>query len=274
MQDQGPTRGSATTDACDLGREAGPQDAPPPQGGHSMILKKRILIIEDDTGTAEALGEKITAAGYQAIVRHTAQEGFAAFRHESPALVVLDIKLPDGDGIEICRQIRRESRTPILMLTAMAEETDRIVGLEQGADDYVVKPFSPKEVISRIKAILRRVDGPTQLEPEPEPALYTAAGIELNVARCEVRVDGSPVRLSPTEFKILARLMQDAGRVVSRDDLVQTIWGYDGFSSNLLEIHVGKIRRKIETDPRRPLRLITVRAFGYKIPLGSITESK
>jgi DNA-binding response OmpR family regulator len=239
-----------------------------------LTLKKRILIIEDDTGTADALREKISAAGYQAIVRHTAQEGWAAFRQEGPALVVLDIKLPDGDGIDLCRQIRRDSRTPIIMLTAMAEETDRIVGLEQGADDYVVKPFSPKEVISRIKAILRRVDGPAPPNVELEPAVYAAAGIELNVARCEVWVDGSPVRLSPTEFKILARLMQEAGRVVSRDDLVQTIWGYDGFSSNLLEIHVGKIRRKIEVDPRRPRRLVTVRAFGYKIAVASTPGSK
>jgi len=233
-----------------------------------VTLKKRILIIEDDTGTAEALQAKINAAGYQALVRHTAQEGWQAFCQENPTLVVLDIKLPDGDGLAICQQIRRESRTPIIMLTAMAKESDRIVGLEQGADDYVVKPFSPKEVISRIKAILRRVEGPSHAVLEPDAAQYSAGGIDLNVARCEVRVDGSPVRLSPTEFKILARLMQDAGRVVSRVDLVQTIWGYDGFSANLLEIHVGKIRRKIEVDPRRPRRLVTVRAFGYKIAVG------
>lgn len=231
-----------------------------------MVAKKSILVIEDDVGTAEALREKISAAGYEVLVRHTAEDGYQAYCQHDPALVVLDLKLPDGNGIDVCRRIRRNARTPILMLTALAEETDRIVGLEQGADDYVVKPFSPKEVISRIKAILRRVNSP-QIAPAEAttPEVYRAAGIELNAARFEVRVEGELVRLSPTEFRILLRLMQDAGRVVSRDDLVQTIWGYDGFSANLLEIHIGKIRRKIEVDPRRPQRLVTVRAFGYKV---------
>lgn len=231
-----------------------------------MMAKKTILVIEDDVGTADALREKISAAGYEVIVRHTAEEGYQAHCQHDPSLVVLDLKLPDGNGIDVCRRIRRTSRTPIIMLTALVEETDRIVGLEQGADDYVVKPFSPKEVISRIKAILRRVAGPLPPPAEPvTPEVYTSAGIELNASRFEVRVEGALVRLSPTEFRILARLMQEAGRVVSREDLVRSIWGYDGFSSNLLEIHVGKIRRKIEVDPRRPRRLVTVRAFGYKV---------
>ena len=189
-----------------------------------MMAKKTILVIEDDVGTADALREKISAAGYEVIVRHTAEEGYQAHCQHDPSLVVLDLKLPDGNGIDVCRRIRRTSRTPIIMLTALAEETDRIVGLEQGADDYVVKPFSPKEVISRIKAILRRVAGPLPPPAEPvTPEVYTSAGIELNASRFEMRMKGALVRLSPTEFRILARLMQEAERVVSREDLMRSI---------------------------------------------------
>lgn len=228
-----------------------------------------ILIIEDDPGTAEAIVEKITSAGFRAIIKYTGAEGIMAFRDQAPDLIVLDLMLPDVDGIDICRAIRQESATPIIMLTAKAEEVDRIVGLEIGADDYMTKPFSPKELVSRIKAVLRR----TTVRPVVNDAtLFRAAGIELDDARHEVTVDGKPVNLTPTQYKLLALLMRNAGQVVSRDTLTTELWGYEGFSTNLLEVHIGHLRRKIEDNPRKPRRLITVRSFGYKIT-DSVSDS-
>jgi len=181
---------------------------------------------------------------------------------------VLDLQLPDMDGLDICRMIRQETMaTPIIILTARAEEADRIVGLELGADDYVSKPFSPKEVLSRIRSILRRVSAREGTLPalQIEPLIYRASGITLDDARHEVLLEGRSVRLSPTEYKLLSMLMRQAGNVVSREKLVDELWGYDGFSANLLEIHVGKLRRKLEENPRRPRRILTVRSFGYKV---------
>ena len=195
-------------------------------------------------------------------------EGLVALRQEQPDLVVLDLNLPDMDGLDICRQIRQETDgAPIIILTARVDEADRIVGLELGADDYVVKPFSPKEVISRMRAILRRLASrdTTPTAEEQEPVIFRAAGISLDEARHEVLLEGKLVRLSPTEYKLLCLLMHQAGNVVAREKIVDEIWGYDGFSANLLEIHIGKLRRKLEDNPRRPRRILTVRSFGYKI---------
>lgn len=229
---------------------------------------KKILIIEDDPAAAEAVLEKVRSAGFSGIVTHTSAEGLRAFHEQQPDLIVLDLMLPDGDGIELCRTIRKQSQVPIIMLTARAEETDRIMGLEIGADDYVTKPFSPKELVSRIKAVLRRSDLPhLPLPPSSthQGLIYTAGDIRLDAARREVTINGKPVRLTPTEYAILHILIQNAGQVVSRDTLINTIWQYNGFSANLLEIHIGNLRRKIEENPRYPRRLITLRSFGYKI---------
>ena len=223
---------------------------------------EKILVIEDDVGTAEAVLAKLNSAGFTCIVKHTQAEGLEAFREQEPDLVVLDLILPDGDGLDACRTLRQESQIPIVLLTARGEEADRIIGLESGADDYVTKPFSPKELISRIRAVLRRS---TQQPADAQQHIYRAAGISLDESRHEISVDGQLVKFTPTEYRILAILLRSAGQVVSRDVLTKMIWGYEGFSSNLLEIHVGNIRRKIEANPRKPRRLITVRSFGYKL---------
>lgn len=225
--------------------------------------RAHILIIEDDAGTAEAVMEKVTYAGFSGTVRHTGAEGLVAFREHTPDLVVLDLNLPDADGVDICRAIGHESQVPVIMLTARAEEVDRVIGLETGADDYVTKPFSPKELVSRIRAILRRTS--VKSERSGQRTVHRAAGIELDEARHEVTVDGRPIKLTPTEYRILLLLLQNAGHVVSRETLTESVWSYDGFSPNLLEIHIGNIRRKLEDNPRRPQRLVTIRSFGYKI---------
>lgn len=221
-----------------------------------------ILIIEDDPGTAEAVAEKVTSAGYEPVVAHTAADGLAAFEALKPTLIVLDLMLPDGDGLDICRAIRRSSTVPLIMLTAKTEEVDRIIGLEIGADDYVLKPFSPKELISRIRAVLRRLGN---VALNDAGAVYEAAGIVLNELRHEVTLNGQPLQLTPIEYKLMVVLMKNAGQVVERQVLTEAVWGYEGYSPNLLEIHIGNLRRKIEEHPRHPRRLITVRAFGYKL---------
>lgn len=225
----------------------------------------KILIIEDDPATAEAVVEKLSSGGLEAFVAPTGTEGLTLFEERQPDLIVLDLMLPDADGIEICRTIRQKSQVPIIMLTAKAEEVDRIVGLEIGADDYITKPFSPKELLARVRAVLRRMPRVTATEQKETARVYRAAGIELDEDRHEVTVEGEVVRLTPTEYNILALLMRNAGHVVSRETLIEEIWGYDGFSPNLIEIHIGNLRRKIEKNPRHPTRLLTVRSFGYKI---------
>jgi len=223
---------------------------------------QQILIIEDVLATAEAVYEKLTAVGYRAHTEHSGGRGIEAFKRLTPDLVVLDLMLPDADGVDICRAIRQTSTVPIIMLTAKAEEIDRIIGLEIGADDYVTKPFSPKELVSRIRAVLRRATDPVE---KSEPTVYHAADLELDEVRHEVTLRGEFVLLTPTEYKILSLLMRYAGQIVARDTLTDAIWGYDGYSPNLLEIHIGNLRRKLEDDPRQPKRLLTVRSFGYKI---------
>lgn len=237
---------------------------------------KKILIIEDDADVAEAVYEKLTTAGYRVLIAYTGNTGLEMYAREKPDLVVLDLRLPDVDGLDVCRALRKADPggevsafpTPIIMLTARAEESDRIIGLEIGADDYVPKPFSPKELECRVKAVLRRA-GPRPKSPERK--VWRAAGIELDEGRHSVRLrtkrcpEGEEVKLTAIEYQILSALMRKAGQVVSKQELLDLVWGYDGFSPNLLQIHIGHIRAKIEENPRRPRRLLTVRSFGYKI---------
>jgi DNA-binding response OmpR family regulator len=229
------------------------------EGGGTVA---RILIIEDDPGAAEAVAEKVASAGLEPIIAHTAAEGRVALETQKPRLVVLDLMLPDGDGLDVCREIRRSSNIPIIMLTAKTEEVDRIIGLEIGADDYVLKPFSPKELVSRIRAVLRRLDG---IVGGVDDVVYDAGGLVLNALRHEVTLDGQLLQLTPIEYRLLLILMKSGGQVVERQVLTEAIWGYEGYSPNLLEIHIGNLRRKIEQHPRHPRRLITVRSFGYKL---------
>jgi len=239
---------------------------------------KKILIIEDDADVAEAVYEKLTTAGFLVLIAYTGNTGLELYGREKPDLVILDLRLPDMDGLDVCRALQRQraeegakGATPIIMLTARAEETDRIIGLEMGADDYVPKPFSPKELEARVRAVLRRVETARR---RPERQVWRAAGIELDEGRHSVRVfsehcpEGKEVKLTAIEYQLLAVLMRKAGQVVSKEELVDEVWGYDGFSPNLLQIHIGHLRSKIEEDPRHPRRLLTVRSFGYKMAEG------
>ncbi len=221
----------------------------------------KILIIDDDRTLSEAVARALENAGFQAAIAGTAGEGWRRIEADKPDLVILDLNLPDIDGIELCRDLRRDTDIPVIMLTARADETDRVVGLEVGADDYVTKPFSLKELIARVRAVLRRVrDQPVQ----PREVLRVGE-IELDMGGHAVTVDGKPVDLTRTEFLILQTLMENAGRVVTREQLAHAVWGTNVPDQHLLEVHMSNLRRKIEKDPRRPKHLVTVRGVGYKM---------
>src|SRR5215207_169911 len=221
-----------------------------------------ILLVEDERSIAEPFAGALAREGFQPVIAGTARAALELFHRQEPALVLLDIALPDGDGREVCRELRRESAVPIIMLTARGTETDRVVGLELGADDYVVKPFSAAEVIARIRAVLRRSGRDASAALQPAIAI---GGLELDPGARSATLDGAPLELSRKEFDLLARLMRDAGRVVTREDLMSDVWDENWFgSTKTLDVHIGFLRRKLGDDPAEPRFLHTVRGVGFR----------
>jgi DNA-binding response OmpR family regulator len=219
----------------------------------------RILFVEDEASIAEPFSSSLRRAGFDTEVVGTAAGALAAVRRRPPDLVVLDLALPDGDGRDVCRTLRGESDVPILMLTARGTELDRVVGLELGADDYVVKPFSSAEVIARIRAILRRG------RREPRPRAYEIDGLVIDVASRRATLDGRELDLSRKEFDLLERLARDAGRVVSREQLMTDVWDTNWFgSTKTLDVHIGWLRRKLGDDPAAPHWIETIRGVGFR----------
>jgi len=227
-------------------------------------MAERILIVDDDRRLAAMLAEYLAAAGYVVEHRATSTEGLAAARAGAHDAVVLDVMLPDGDGFEICRRLRAESDVPILMLTARGDDTDRIVGLELGADDYLPKPFNPRELLARLKAILRRRRGPAAAGGGTRRAPLRFGRLEIDRDAREVRVAGDTRTLTSYQFDLLAALAERAGRVVSRDQLMELVKGetLEAFDRSI-DVHVSRIRAAIEDDPRHPRRIVTVRGQGY-----------
>jgi len=223
---------------------------------------RTILIIDDDELLVGAIEKKLQTAGFTVQTATTGSRGRELIRESPPDLVILDLALPDDDGTDICRTVRASSKVPIIMLTGRAEETDRIVGLELGADDYVTKPFSLSELVARARAVLRRIE-PQKAQPE-EPAVLSGAGVTVNMRAHEVLVDEAPVSLTPTEYKLLVALMKQQGEVVSAQKLLEAVWGYREYDTHLVEVHVANLRGKIEKDPKNPSRIHTLRAFGYR----------
>jgi two-component system, OmpR family, response regulator RegX3 len=222
--------------------------------------KRTILLVEDETSITEPLAEALRSEGFDTEVAGTVGEALELARHD-PDLVLLDVMLPDGSGFDVCRELRRASQVPIIMLTARGEEADRVVGLELGADDYVVKPFSAREVVARIRAVLRRVES-----PEPADESPVAIGqLRLDPARHEATLDGEVLELSRKEFQLLQLLMRNAGSVVTRERLIDEVWDPNWFgSTKTLDVHVSGIRRKLGDDPARPRYLHTVRGMGFR----------
>jgi two-component system response regulator RegX3 len=222
----------------------------------------RILFVEDEPSIAEPFSHALARAGFVTTTVATAAEAVAAAERISPDLVLLDLMLPDGDGREVCRGLRRRGDVPIVMLTARGTETDRVVGLELGADDYVVKPFSGAEVIARIRAVLRRAGRAVEEEP---PALLRAGPLEVDTGARRARLDGQELQLARKELDLLVRLMRDAGRVVTREDLMAEVWDVNWFgSTKTLDVHVGWLRRKLGDDPADPRFIHTVRGVGFR----------
>ncbi|MEX2487047.1 MAG: response regulator transcription factor [Nitriliruptoraceae bacterium] len=222
----------------------------------------RLLIVEDERAIAEGLSIVLEADGFEVVWVKDGREAIAAWERHRPDLVILDLMLPGMSGTDICRAIRARSEVPIMMLTARDSEVDRVVGLELGADDYVTKPFSPREVVARVHAILRRT---ASVHDRDDDAAVEVSGVRLDRARHEVLVDGVAVDLPPKEFELLAVLIEHAGRVLTRAQLIDDVWGSDYVGdTKTLDVHVRRIRRRIEADPNAPQRLVTVRGVGYR----------
>jgi DNA-binding response OmpR family regulator len=219
---------------------------------------ERVLLIEDDSRLADMVGEYLGKAGFQVMHAESGAHGLALHGREPLDVVILDLMLPDSDGLDICRQIRARSDTPILMLTARGDPMDRVVGLEMGADDYLPKPFEPRELLARLRAILRRGRGGLK------PDLLRYGRLEIDRGAREVRLDGTPRPLTSYQFALLLALAEHAGRVMSRDALMDAVKGeqIEAFDRSI-DVHVSRIRAAIEDDPRKPRRVITVRGTGY-----------
>jgi DNA-binding response OmpR family regulator len=226
---------------------------------------ERILIVEDERAVARGLEYALSREGYEVSWASNGRQALQLAHSQDPHLIVLDIRLPDISGFDVCRQLRGEgSRVPILILTARDEEVDRVLGLELGADDYVVKPYSLRELISRIRALLRRTYG--DLAAPPQEGHIAFGLIEVDLERWLVYRDGELVDLTPTEFRLLRYLVTHPGRPFSREALIDAVWGYDTVvgSERTVDVHIRHLREKLEADPAHPRWLMTVRGAGYK----------
>jgi two-component system, OmpR family, response regulator RegX3 len=226
-----------------------------------MTEQDRILIVEDEASLAESVRYNLEREGYAATVVGDGRSALERFRVEHPALVILDLMLPEVSGLDVCRQIRSESDVPIIIVTAKDSEADKVTGLELGADDYVTKPFSVRELVSRVRANLRRSRALAVVDGE----LLSGGQVSMDVARHEVTVAGEVVAFPPKEFQLLEAFLRRKGRLLTREFLIEEIWGpgYVG-DTKTLDVHVKRVRRKIESDPHRPEYLLTVRGLGYK----------
>jgi DNA-binding response OmpR family regulator len=219
-----------------------------------------ILVVDDERKIAHLVRDYLENAGFRVVVAYDGKMAMAQFRYEQPDLVVLDLSLPEMDGIDVARAIRRERNTPIIMLTARVEETDRIVGLELGADDYVTKPFSPRELVARVRAVLRRAS-----DGEPPSPLLRVHDLAIDVEKRTVDRGGEAIDLTTTEFDLLSVLAREPGRVFSRMELLDRVQGtaFEGYERTI-DVHVKNLRKKLEPDPRRPTYILTVYGAGYR----------
>jgi DNA-binding response OmpR family regulator len=229
------------------------------------MAAERILIVEDEGAVARGLAYGLRNEGFQVDWAETGRQALDLARDGSPHLILLDVRLPDVSGFDVCRQLRAEGRRqPILMLTARDEEMDKVLGLELGADDYVVKPYSLREIISRVRALLRRAYGDLALGSSGGHLRF--GDIDLDVERLQVFRHGQPVELTPTEFRLLRHLVANPGRACSRSELIEAVWGYGNDIDNdrTVDVHMRHLRQKLETDPANPRWLVTVRGTGYR----------
>ncbi len=226
-----------------------------------------VLVVEDTESYVDALTIGLDREGFRVETARDGAEALARFAEVDPDVILLDLMLPKVSGLDVCREIRAESTVPIIMVTAKGDEVDAVVGLEVGADDYVVKPYRMRELVARVRAVLRRHQ--QQVSPgvgEPEPgSTFTVGEVHLDVTRHRVTVDGERIELPLKEFELLAVLLERVGFVVPRDRLIERVWGYDYVGdTKTLDVHIKRLRARIEPDPAHPTRIVTVRGVGYR----------
>jgi DNA-binding response OmpR family regulator len=227
----------------------------------NLILNRYILIADDNEGIVDILKSYVNKEGFTAITASDGEEALLMFKQYSPALILLDVMMPKKDGFEICREIRRSSNVPIIMVTARSEDADRIMGLDIGADDYVIKPFSPSEVMARIRAVLRRIDLPEKDQKD----ILRYPELEINIADYEVKVHGKLLNLTKKETEILWLLASNPGKVFTRDNLLSSIWGYDYFGdARTVDTHIKRLRAKIDLPVSSEWEIKTIWGVGYK----------
>ncbi len=223
-----------------------------------VSMKGRILVVDDDMALAEMLGIVLRNEGLEAVFCESGEAALGKVRESKPDVVLLDLMLPGKDGIEVCREIRAESDVPIVMLTAKTDTVDVVLGLESGADDYIVKPFKPKELVARIRARLRRID-------QAVPETLTIGDLVIDVPGHSVKREGAALALTPLEFDLLVCLARKPWQVFGREELLEQVWGYrHAADTRLVNVHVQRLRSKIEKDPEHPEIVVTVRGVGYK----------
>ena len=219
----------------------------------------KVLLVDDEPTILETVENKLRKEGYSVFTAESAEDGLRLYKQVKPDLLILDVMLPQRSGFELCKVIRRDSSTPIIFLTAKADEDARVAGLELGADDYVTKPFNLTELAARVRAILRRTSADKPLEP------LESGNIRIDPGRHEVTVGGEPVAFSPKEFSLLYFFMKNPGQVFSRESLLDRVWGQDHYvSSRTVDVHVRWLRERMEIDASNPTRLVTVRGVGYR----------
>lgn len=230
-----------------------------------MSAPTTILVVEDEDSFVDALIVGLAREGFRVQVARDGAEALDLFDVVRPDLVLLDVMLPKVSGIDVCRELRSRSKVPIIMVTAKGAEIDTVVGLEVGADDYVTKPYRLRELVARMRAVLRRVPGPGDGLPEPSAEALVVGDVQLDPARHEVVIRGEAVNLPLKEFELLALLLEHAGRVLTRDTLIDRIWGHDYVGdTKTLDVHIKRLRAKVEPDPANPTHITTIRGLGYK----------
>ena len=229
-------------------------------------MSKQILVVEDEPSIAKLVQFNLEKEGFQVDIATDGQKGVEFALEHSPDLIVLDLMLPGLDGLEVCKRLRQEKRhIPILMLTAKTDDFDKVLGLELGADDYMTKPFSPRELVARVKAILRRVEAIQEAKGMEEEKRIVVGDLMIDPEGYEVTRGNETLELTPKEFELLVYMARNRGRVLSRDQLLNAVWNYDFVGdSRIVDVHVSHLRDKIEQDSRRPIYIKTIRGIGYK----------
>ncbi len=229
------------------------------------MAEGKVLVIEDEENLLEALKYNLEREGYTALTASDGERGLGMAREHKPDLVILDIMLPQIDGLEVCRILRRENDTPIIMLTAKGEEVDRVVGLEIGADDYVTKPFSMRELLARLRSVLRRARSAGMGDASASQEVLTSGDLVVDLASHIVTLAGEQIDMKPREFDLLALLVANRGRAFTRDQILERLWGQDYIGdTRTVDVHIRWIRQKIEEGPGSPNRIVTIRGVGYR----------